>query len=137
MSRLGGISFVLLALGAGLLWLRASIPPQRPVDRVVLLGFDGVAPNLLEPLIAAGELPNLRGLMERGAYGPLRTFRPVKSAILWTTLATGKTRDKHRIESWTYVDESGLEQPVQGTARRVRTYWEILDERGLATTTLN
>ena len=44
----------------------------------VVLGFDGVAPNLLDPLIAAGALPNLRGVIERGVYGRLRTLRPVE-----------------------------------------------------------
>ena len=118
-------------------WMRASTMPRRLADRVVLLGFDGAAPNLLEPLIAAGQLPHLRGLMERGAYGALQTFRPVKSDILWTTIATGKTMAKHGIVDWTAVDDQGRERPLKGTARRVRTYWEILDERGLTTTTLN
>ena len=61
----------------------------------------------------------------------------MKSNILWTTLATGKAMDKHGIVGWTSKDESGVGRLTEGTGRRVRTYWEILDERGLATTTVN
>jgi hypothetical protein len=112
-------------------------PPRRPAERVVLLGFDGAAPNLLEPLVAEGRLPALKRLMERGAYGPLRTFKPVKSAVLWTSIATGKTMLKHGIVDWSFVDEAGLRVPFKGSSRRARTYWEILDEQGLSSGTLN
>ena len=61
------------------------------IERVVLLGFDGVGPNLVEPLIEQGRLPALRRVMNEGAYGPLRSFAPTKSNILWTSVATGKT----------------------------------------------
>ena len=114
----------------------ACTRPAR-VERVVLLGFDGVGLNLVEPLIAEGRLPALRRLMAEGAYGPLRTFEPTKSNILWTSIATGKTMLKHGIVDWTFVNQQGLTVPYEDRGRRVKTYWEILDERGLSTATLN
>jgi hypothetical protein len=141
MSRRGALVLVAaLIAGAGLgtwAWLRHSRAPRRPFERVILLGFDGAAPNLLEPLWARGELPQLRRLREQGAYGPLRSFSPNKSAILWTSVATGKTMLKHGIIDWTYVDQAGLEVPFEDRSRRVKSYWEILSERGEATGTLN
>jgi hypothetical protein len=75
--------------------------------------------------------------METGSYGHLRPFQPAKSAILWTSVATGKTMLKHGIVDWTYVNERGLTVPYGDEGRRARTYWEILGERGFTTGTLN
>ncbi len=117
----------------------AMLGCSRPVqiERVVLLGFDGAAPNLIEPLVARGRLPALKRLMEMGAYGPLGSFEPNKSAILWTSIATGKSMLKHGIVDWTYVNQQGLSVPYEDRGRRVKTYWEILSERGVATGTIN
>src|SRR5262245_35298384 len=114
----------------------ACTGPDR-IERVVLLGFDGVGPNLVDPLVAEGRLPALHRLMVEGAYGPLRTFEPTKSNILWTSIATGKTMLKHGIVDWTFVNRQGLTVPYEDEGRRAKTYWEILDERGLSTATVN
>jgi len=125
------------ALALASVWLPGpGRPLRRPAERVVLLGFDGADPELLESLLGAGQLPALARLLERGAYGRLRTFKPVKSAILWTSIATGKHMLKHGIVDWTYVDAQGVELPFEGTSRRARTYWEILDQAGISTGTL-
>jgi hypothetical protein len=123
------------ALVAGVVARSRRQPPR--VDRVILLGFDGASPNLLEPLVAQGKLPALRRLMATGSYGHLRSFRPAKSAVLWTSVATGKSMLKHGIVDWTYVNEQGLTVPYEDEGRRVKTYWEILGERGVKTGTLN
>ena len=122
------------AIAGGL--VRFGRHPTR-VERVILLGFDGASPNLLEPLVAQGKLPAVRRLMETGAYGHLRSFRPAKSGVLWTSIATGKTMLKHGILDWTYVNEQGLTVPYQDEGRRAKAYWEILGEHGVKTGTLN
>ncbi len=38
---------------------------------MLVIGVDGLEWSVLRPLIAAGRCPNLRGLMERGAFGRL------------------------------------------------------------------
>jgi len=110
--------------------------PAR-IERVVLLGFDGAAPNLIEPLVAQGKLPALSRLMKTGAYGHLGSFEPNKSGILWTSIATGKSMLKHGIVDWTYMNRQGLTVPYEDRGRRVKTYWEILSERGITTGTIN
>jgi len=129
------IALVLILGGAGVA-LR-SRRPAPTVERVVLLGFDGVGPNLMEPLLAQGRLPAVRRLMNEGAYGPLKSFHPCKSGVLWTSIATGKTMLKHGILDWTYIADNGIALPYEDTGRRVKTYWEILAERGVKTGTLN
>jgi predicted AlkP superfamily phosphohydrolase/phosphomutase len=129
-----GTAFLAVSAAAWALW--SSILPPR-VERVILLGFDGAAPNLIEPLLEQGRLPAIKRLMALGAYGPLRSAHPTKSAILWTSIATGKTMLKHGVIDWTYVNQAGLAVPYSDRKRRVKTYWEILSERGVRTGTLN
>ena len=129
------LAVLLLLLGALAAGQGCRKAPVRP-ERVVLLGFDGADPDLLGALVAQGRLPALAALQQRGAYGPLRTFAPVKSPVLWTSIATGKTMVKHGIVDWAHVDREGLRVPYESTARRARTYWEIFDEAGLSTGTL-
>ena len=118
-------------------WQASRERPRAPFDRVVLLGFDGTVPSVVEHLIAQGRLPHLKRLMDEGAYGHLRTFHPNKSAILWTSIATGKTMVKHGIVDWTYLNEQGIAVPYKDRARRAKAYWEILSEHGLSTGTIN
>jgi predicted AlkP superfamily phosphohydrolase/phosphomutase len=139
-KRLAGVLAIGLATVSGSTSAscrRAPVPPQRLAERVILLGFDGAAPNFIEPLVAQGKLPNLKRLMEIGSYGHLQSFSPAKSAILWTSIATGKTMLKHGIIDWTYVNKKGIQVPYEDRARRVKTYWEILDDRSVTTGTIN
>jgi len=135
-ARLALLALTLAAFAAGA-YLSARSAGDPPVERVVLLGFDGVSPNFLEPLLAEGKLPAIRRLRESGVYGPLQSFHPCKSGVLWTSIATGKSMLKHGILDWTYVNESGIAVPYEDTGRRAKTYWEILSERGIKTGTLN
>ncbi len=131
------LSLVALALvGAGA-WSFVKSRRYPKIERVILLGFDGAAPNLIAPLLAEGRLPAMKRLMDEGVYGPLRTDRPTKSAIIWNSIATGKTMLKHGIIDWTYASQTGMEVPYTDRKRRVKTYWEVLDERGFKTGTLN
>ena len=47
-------------------------PPARP--RAVVIGIDSADWRLIEPLIAAGRMPTLASLRERGDSGPIRTL---------------------------------------------------------------
>ena len=39
--------------------------------RVVILGFDGVEPTIVESMMEAGELPHLSALLDQGSYTKL------------------------------------------------------------------
>ena len=71
----------------------ANVPPfdGNPPKRVVLLGWDGATWKIISYMLAKGEMPNLRRLLEYGAAGMLQTDVAI-SPISWTTIATGKSR---------------------------------------------
>ena len=49
---------------------------KASVKRVVIVGFDGMDPELAERFINEGRLPNLKKLRDQGTFRPLRTTFP-------------------------------------------------------------
>ena len=67
------------------------------IKRAVILGFDGMDPELTERFIAEGRLPNLAKLREQGTFRKLRTTYPAISPVAWSTFMTGVNPGKHNI----------------------------------------
>jgi Type I phosphodiesterase / nucleotide pyrophosphatase len=91
---------------------RSPAIAQDPDSRFVLIGLDGADWRYIEPLIARGELPNIATLRERGTWGPLATFKPTKSPVVWTTIATGQDPPVHGIRDYTNLRLRGVDQPL-------------------------
>jgi hypothetical protein len=86
-----------LLLAAFLLPVLLAAPARA---KVVLLGIDGASWNVIDPLVAAGELPNFAALLARGASADLATVEPVLSPVVWTSIATGVAPEVHGISSF-------------------------------------
>ena len=81
--------------------------------QLVLIGLDGLDWNIVDPLIAAGKMPNLAGLVARGAKARLLTINPILSPVVWTSIATGVKPERHGIVDFTAVNtETGEAVPV-------------------------
>jgi predicted AlkP superfamily phosphohydrolase/phosphomutase len=65
--------------------------------RAVILGFDGMDPELAERFIGEGRLPNLAKLQQQGTFRKLRTTFPPISPVAWSTFMTGVNPGKHNI----------------------------------------
>ncbi len=63
----------------------------------MIVGLDGMAPELAEKLMAEGKLPNLARLREEGFYGRLQTTTPAISPVAWSSFMTGSEPSKHNI----------------------------------------
>ena len=61
--------------------------PSRP--RYLVIGLDGGTFDLLDPLMAAGDLPFLSDLAARGLRSPLRSVFPPKTIPAWYSFVTG------------------------------------------------
>jgi len=106
--------------GGGLEELRRDHPGSGL--RVVLIGIDGATWSVIDPLLEQGRLPVLAEGLARGIRAPLRSEDPMTSPALWTTLATGRSRDEHGIEG--FLSERGL---VTSMDREVPALWNVLD----------
>jgi len=105
--------------------------------KIVILGFDGANWPTIDPLIAAGKLPFLKQLKEECAWADFETFKPAKSNIIWTSIASGKTMLKHGIVDFAYLKQNGIEVPFDKSNRREPMIWQILDENDKRSIVLN
>jgi len=100
-----------------------------PGTRAVVIGIDGADWKIIDALIAEGEMPNLSRLRDRGVSGPIETLHDIAlSPVIWTSVATGKTADKHGI-AWFMVDRpDGGRVPVRSYNRKCKAIWNLLGE---------
>ena len=101
-------------------------------DKLLLIGWDAADWKIIWPLIAKGQMPALKRMMSNGVYGNMSTMNPPYSPMLWTSVATGKTPEKHGVLGFIEVlpNNSGV-RPVTANSRKVRALWNILHNQGL------
>jgi len=127
--RILGVLAVVLAAAA--IGMGSACRGRSHPGRVIVLGLDGADPATIDLLMSEGKLPNFARLRQEGAYAPLLSAKPLLSPVIWTTIATGKTPDLHRIGHFVAVNSSTGEQlPVTSRMRRVKALWNILSDAG-------
>ncbi len=70
---------------------------RSPEQKLIILGFDGVDPDLLKDWMSAGHLPNIQKLAAGGTFQKLGTTNPPESPVAWASFATGLNPGKHGI----------------------------------------
>lgn len=99
------------------------------MKKAIIIGIDGGTFTLIDKYIKQGALPYLERVMEEGFSYDMRSVdqdtRVPISPTIWTSLATGKTADKHGIKSF-----FNLQQDI-----RAARLFEILKSKGMATGT--
>ncbi len=147
-------SLTALILALTMMFACSSTPPSRTTDfKVIVLGFDGVDPDLVQKWI--DDLPNLRKLSQNGTLSALGTTNPPESPVAWASFSTGMNPGKHGIFDFlrrdpkTYYPDIGLVQiekakflggviPIKAPKviknRKGIPYWKHLDEAGIPST---
>uniref|UniRef100_I2PYH7 AP superfamily protein n=1 Tax=Desulfovibrio sp. U5L TaxID=596152 RepID=I2PYH7_9BACT len=99
--------------------------------RVVVVGWDGATFDIVKPMVAAGRLPVLAGLLARGVHGPLRSTVPPVTPVAWTSFATGMHPGRHGIFDALTLDPHTHEVRFVSAANRLAPpVWSILSGRG-------
>lgn len=120
--------------------------------KIFLIGVDGASWKILQPLVDEGKVPNFARLMREGVYGPLRTRKPTNSPVIWSTIGSGKTEEKHNVRDFVYLkipllsniywdylpflfqarrvlDGLGVDPiPVTSDIRQCKMFWHILND---------
>jgi predicted AlkP superfamily phosphohydrolase/phosphomutase/tetratricopeptide (TPR) repeat protein len=106
----------------------------RPTGlKVLLVGLDGADWDLIDPLLERGRLPHLGRLKREGAWGKVRSDAPMLSPLLWTTVATGRSPERHGVMDFLMRDpDSGRMVPISSSFRRVKALWNVLSDFGVA-----
>ena len=135
---------------------RTSAPPRsiaaRPaIGRVIVLGFDGLEPSLVEKWVAEGDLPNFERIIDSGAFGPLFTVLPSSSPPAWCSAVTGVNPGKHGVYGFSAnalpgfpgqeakKDADGPAGPIFYTSRSrgFQAVWDVLGRSGRRSTLVN
>ncbi|GEQ86943.1 hypothetical protein ULMS_24510 [Patiriisocius marinistellae] len=100
-------------------------------NKVLLIGWDAADWKIIGPLIAKGLMPNLKKMIQNGVYGNMSTMDPPYSPMLWSSVATGKTPDKHGVLGFIEVSPQNSLRPVTAHSRKSRALWNILHNQNL------
>lgn len=136
-DRFRQAGLVLLACDVATIRLRPAAEPAAAVHalasgRVLLVGLDGADWNIVDPLMAAGRMPHLAGLVRTGVRARMRTIAPMLSPVVWTSMATGVVPARHGILDFVATTATeGERVPVTATQRRVKALWTILSDNGV------
>ena len=121
------------------------------IKKVMVIGLDGLSPDIVSRLLEAGQLPNLARLRERGGYGRVATTRPAQTPVAWSTFATGTNPGGHGIFDFlrrnpkNYLPDLALNRYEQKNAflppkavnlRGGTPIWELLKSAGRGATVL-
>jgi predicted AlkP superfamily phosphohydrolase/phosphomutase len=99
---------------------------------VIWLALDGLDWELLDRLASEGRMPNWKRLTTEGYTASLKSFMPVLSPVVWTSVATGATPDVHRVLDFQEVEAAtGQKVPISGESRAVPAIWNVAASEGL------
>ncbi len=89
--------------------------PEKFRQKLVILGFDGMDPRLVQKWMDEGKLPNLKKLSSAsGGVHRLETTHSPESPTAWASFATGVNAGKHNIYDFlirdtnTYLPDLGM-----------------------------
>ncbi|MGQ9800970.1 MAG: alkaline phosphatase family protein [Candidatus Saccharicenans sp.] len=131
------------------------------VDRVIILGFDGMDPVPVEKFMAEGKLPHFSRLRKEGTYSHLQTTTPAISPVAWSSFMTGCEPSKHNIFDFlsrnpkNYLPDLSsarigpprrflplgkyrlpLGKPEIRLLRKSQPFWKLLGQQGIFSTVL-
>jgi len=102
-------------------------------QKLIILGFDGMSPDIMEPMMREGKLTHFSQLMQKGSYAHLATTNPSQSPVAWAAFATGRKPGQNGIFDFiirnpkTYKLSLSLQDLTKTTPRRVlrtKAFWQ-------------
>ena len=98
--------------------------------RVLAVGLDAAEPSLVRELIARGQMPALKGLLDGGAWLRVESPSHVGSGAVWPTFLTGEGPAAHGVYGeWAWRPEAmGL---TRYRGRGLRPFWKELARGGV------
>lgn len=104
--------------GAAAAKLADRSPAPKPPQRVVVLGIDGLDPEILAEVIARfpDRMRNFARLVNEGGLHPLGTSTPPQSPVAWSNFITGLNPGGHGVYDFIHRDAT-TRIPGPGTAR--------------------
>jgi predicted AlkP superfamily phosphohydrolase/phosphomutase len=100
--------------------------------KLTTIGLDAATFAVIDPMLEAGELPNLRRLFDAGSRGVLRSVTHPLTPHAWSTMTTGVNAGRHGIWDFTQRAEGSYDlRLVNGSYRRAPAVWDRLSAAGV------
>ncbi len=157
--KLGLTTASLLALGRGKDLVTKTFGKKETGKKIIVLGFDGMDPHLLQVWMKEGKLPHFQALASQGDFRPLQTSIPPQSPVAWSNFITGMDPGGHGIFDFVHRDPEryfpefsasrteeakktfrlgNLVLPLSGgevkLLRKGRAFWQILEDHDIPAT---
>ncbi len=146
-----GLALVVVAAIVGARWLQRDEAPAPALaelsggtaERVLLIGIDGVDPDVLQSLLDEKRMPNLARVIEGGGFSPFGVPNPPESPVVWASLATGKNPGQHGVFDFigrdpeSYLPSLALIERDGDEFRyplRAETFWDVTNAHGVPAT---
>ncbi len=129
---------------------------RHDTTRIIIVGLDGLDPDLATRYMQEGKLPNLSKISNTGTFKKLRTTLPPISPVAWSTFTTGVDPSRHNIFDFlnrdlrTYLPELSstkietgsrslsigkysipLGKPSVKLLRKGKPFWSLLGKYGI------
>ena len=98
--------------------------------RVMALGFDAGAGELVRRWAAEGELPVLRGLMDGGATAPLASIAEFLPESIWASITTGCGPGAHGAYNWRETRPGTYVRGRRPLTPKRPPFWNVLRGEG-------
>jgi predicted AlkP superfamily phosphohydrolase/phosphomutase len=99
--------------------------------RALIIGIDGGSYDVIDPLVAAGRMPHLAGLLRRGVSAPTDTTWPAHTAPGWTSLLTACRPGGHGVYQFFDTQDPDYRASVRESGDVGRsTAWHWLARQG-------
>ena len=103
---------------------------MRGMAKGVVIGLDGAAWHLLDPLFEQGAMPRLKALRDKGAWGTLKSTVPTYTPPAWTSAATGVNPGRHGIYGFIEGHAQDEHELVHSGKIKAPTIWQIANAQG-------
>ena len=100
------------------------------MNKVLMLGLDGVGFPMLEPAFDAGHMPRLKALLDRGVSGVLTSTVPPYTPPGWTSIFTGVNPGKHGIFGFTLGNVQRNDGLVRLDRVKAPALWNAANAQG-------
>ena len=128
-------------------------------QKMIVLGVDGMDPELTMDFVTRGLMPNVKSLIDRGAFSAVETSFPPQSPVAWSDFSVGASSAIHGIYDFIHRDADTFKPFLSTTEivepphtisigswripvsngevrllRKGKPFWEYLSEKGINTT---
>ncbi|MCK9996933.1 MAG: alkaline phosphatase family protein, partial [Candidatus Krumholzibacteria bacterium] len=107
--------------------LSTTMATADPGPKVLVLGFDGMDPILLEHFLDQGAMPNFEKFLADGGHlTPFGTSTPPQSPVAWSNFTTGMDSGGHGIFDFIHRDPETLMPFYSASeAKGPMRFWKI------------